>query len=171
MIAVIINGKGGTGKDTFIDYVRESTDKAVFNLSSVSYVKAAAYDLGWDGTKTPENRKFLSDLKKIMTAWGDRPFRLLCNYILGLSPINVGALFIHIREPEEITRMKNFLSEEGIECITLLVKRDGVPESYGNDSDDGVDNYTYDLVLHNRGDLSALKNNAVLFTKRYIDTE
>ena len=58
---VIINGTGGSGKDTFIDFVKKHAK--VVNVSSVDFVKEVATLAGWQGEKSKEARKFLSDLK------------------------------------------------------------------------------------------------------------
>ena len=59
---IVINGTGGSGKDTFVEYV--SKYAKVYNFSSVDKVKEIAKLIGWTGTKTDKDRKFLSDLKK-----------------------------------------------------------------------------------------------------------
>ena len=47
---IIINGSGGVGKDTFVEYCSEFTN--VKNISSVDKVKEAAKILvGWNGEK------------------------------------------------------------------------------------------------------------------------
>ena len=58
---IVINGTGGSGKDTFVEYV--SKYAKVYNFSSVDKVKEIAKLIGWTGTKTDKDRKFLSDLK------------------------------------------------------------------------------------------------------------
>ena len=71
--AVIINGFGGVGKDTFIEMVhykaRFMHNTLVSTYSSVDKVKQAAITLGWDGkSKTEKDRRFLHELKKLVTA-------------------------------------------------------------------------------------------------------
>ena len=68
-MVVVINGSGGVGKSTFIELCRE-WDNRVFETSTVDFVKEVAKMCGWDGTKTDENRKFLSDLKDLLSQWG-----------------------------------------------------------------------------------------------------
>lgn len=41
------------------------------NISSVDKIKEAAKVLGWDGGKTEEDRKFLSDLKLLSTGYNN----------------------------------------------------------------------------------------------------
>ena len=65
---VIISGKPRAGKTTFGDKVIEelhNNNRVSYQTSSVNRIKNFAYDMGWDGVKTPEARKFLSDLKQV----------------------------------------------------------------------------------------------------------
>ena len=63
MRVVIINGIGGSGKDTFVVMCKDVLGaNRVLNISTVDFVKEVAKFCGWDGSKQPEDRKFLSDL-------------------------------------------------------------------------------------------------------------
>ena len=44
-------------------------------ISTVDFVKEVAKFCGWNGQKTPKDRKFLSDLKNILTQWNDIPYK------------------------------------------------------------------------------------------------
>ena len=63
---VIVNGFPGSGKTTFqreCEMLRyDIGDGFCISVSTVDFVKRVAHCAGWDMTKTPENRKFLSDL-------------------------------------------------------------------------------------------------------------
>ena len=69
----IINGSGGVGKDTFVELVSEFA--SIMNFSSVDKVKDIAKEIGWNGTKTEKDRKFLSDLKILTAEYCDMPFQ------------------------------------------------------------------------------------------------
>ena len=58
---IILNGTGGSGKDTFISLCLKYA--SCMSISSVDKVYEAASLLGWTGTKTDKDRKFLADLK------------------------------------------------------------------------------------------------------------
>ena len=62
-IVVIINGKGGVGKDTLCDAL--SSKYTVRNVSSITPIKEIAQLGGWQGGKQNKDRKFLADLKKL----------------------------------------------------------------------------------------------------------
>ena len=98
----IINGAGGVGKDQFIKFVTDELgEKYTYNISTVDVVKSIAQKIGWKGEKTPQDRKYLSDLKDMMTYWSDAPF----NNVVNLTELQVeewkefqiknAAVFIH----------------------------------------------------------------------------
>ena len=128
MKVTVINGAPTVGKDTFVTMCKDVYgSKRILNISTVDYVKDVAYELGWDGTKTPKNRKFLSDLKDLLTEWEDIPFIQTCQRIeswLDFACEEMGVdeeeavVFIHCREPDEIARF--------VECydvVTLCIRR------------------------------------------------
>lgn len=178
----IINGSGGVGKDEFVKMVSnskykhellgESTDRKkrvykqvyeVGNYSSVSKVKEIAKIIGWDGSKSERDRKFLSDLKLLTTEYNDMPLKDMKEFVISfmnnkhLSRI----VFLHIREPEEIAKAINEFKEYNAKSI--LVKRDSVKHITSNMADEGVYNYEYDIVIDNSGTLEELKEKANCF--------
>lgn len=163
---VVVNGFPRSGKDTFVNFCIQDLGPYGHAVSTVDFVKDLAKECGWDGTKTPKNRKFLSDLKDLLTDWGDIPWKKveeIFNHIkvecfqYGLSDSNF-FLFIHSREPEEIERFK-----EEYDAITVLVDRREVEEEQSNHSDNNVMNYTYDYIINNNGTLDELKMRAKTF--------
>lgn len=149
---VIINGSGGVGKDTAVKYITDmvysiNSKLLVDNYSSVDKVKAIAQIIGWDGTKTERNRKFLSDLKILTTEYNDMPFNAMKKRFEEFQNTdNECLLFLHIREPEEIDRAKREFN-----AVTLLIKRDSIPQITSNIADGNVFNYDYDVVIDNNG--------------------
>ena len=174
---IVINGKGGVGKDTLANFALE--DYAGKNISSIDLVKEIALDAGWDGVKDAKGRKLLSDLKKAFTEYGDLIENDLSfktdDFLLSRSKtIVTGILFVHIREPKEIQRyidhVKMLISKsiygpvEDTCVLSLLITRDGISEtSYGNVSDDNVDNFKYDLVYANNSSLDEAKYDFIKF--------
>ena len=67
----IINGSGGVGKDTVCSAAAQSWK--VQNISSITPILQVAKAAGWDGTKTPAARRFLSQLKADCTEFNDLP--------------------------------------------------------------------------------------------------
>ena len=155
---VIINGTGGSGKDTFVSFVSEYT--SVVNFSSVDKVKEVARVAGWDGGKTEKDRKFLSDLKVLTSEYNDMPFRSMADVVDKFSETEAEILFLHIREPENIARAVNEFGAK-----SLLVKRVGLENIASNYSDANVDNYDYDYIVENNT-LEELREQAILFVEK-----
>jgi len=153
-VIVVLNGSGCVGKDTFVDCVSDCVAKGinnkavVLNYSSVEKIKQFAELMGWDGTKTERNRKFLSDLKMLLSDYNDLPFNSMKEKVEEFQDIdNAVMLFLHIREPQEIERVKQ---EFG--ATTILIKRDSIPQITSNIADGSVFDYDYDIVINNNGD-------------------
>ena len=175
MRVVIINGIAGAGKDTFVVMCKDVLGGIrVVNVSTVDFVKEVAQFCGWDGTKTPENRKFLSDLKKVLTEWNEVPLKKISEDIKAWQSIWIGSgdydkavVFIHCREPKEIDKLlKEF---QNYDPVTLLIRR-GTAESVEqiNNSDNSVLDYSYDYTIHNNDSLSALRAQAEIFLKECL---
>lgn len=146
----IINGSGGVGKDTFVELV--SRYVGCRNFSSVEEVKHFAEMMGWKGEKDDKSRKFLSDLKDILTEYNDRPFKFLETCVKRFNNDKVNEFcFLHIREPEEIQRAK-----EAFNAVTVLVTRKGLEQVTTNHADGNVYNYTYDVHIENDSTLDYL---------------
>ena len=166
----IINGVPMSGKSQFCDFCIEYLNKRGAygtSISTVSLIKAIASTVGWDGIKSPEDRKFLSDLKKLLTDWNDVPYKSTVDPIMqdytslrncGVSEDKI-LFFVHCREPEEIEKFVERLGAK-----TILVRREEVEGlQQSNDSDEFVFNYEYDYTIDNSGDLDDLYNKAMNF--------
>lgn len=160
---VIINGTGGSGKDTFVEFCKKYA--GVINFSSIDKVKEIARLIGWDGKKTEKDRKFLSDLKKLTTEYNDMAFKSTLDAVAEFEKSNDEIMFIHIREPEEIKR-----AAECLNAFTLLVKRDGLENITTNYSDASVDNYNYDYAIVNTS-LNELDQKAQQFVTTLKNTK
>jgi len=159
-LAVVINGAGGTGKDTFVEMVREhlqGENLTSSNHSSVDQVKRAARILGWDEVKDERGRQFLSDLKDLSTQVFDGPMKFMSGLI---AERNLDVMFFHIREPQEIAKFLE--AHEG--SISVLVSRDGV-NVFGNHADKNVENHPYTTYVDNNGSLEDLDQYAAQFAR------
>lgn len=141
-VVIIINGTGGSGKDTFVSFC--SKHSRVMNFSSIDKVKEVASLIGWDGGKTEKDRKFLSDLKQLTTKYNDMAFNSIKNAYEKFMNSDDEIMFIHIREPEEIERTVKFFKAK-----SLLIKKVGLDNIESNYSDANVDNYDYDYIIEN----------------------
>ena len=158
----IINGRGGVGKDTICEIA--SRFYKVRNISSITPIVQIARFAGWDGKKTLAARKMLSQLKQVFTEFNDLSFSYCKDQYKDFLTTDEELLFIHVREPEEIDRLKNSIGEN---CRTLLIRREDPNQIvYGNRSDDSVENYEYDLYFDNNLPLSALPEAVQIFLKK-----
>jgi hypothetical protein len=180
---VVINGSGGKGKDTFAKNclklafsheINPHTENDILaslrimcNIDSVYLVKNLATMAGWDGNKTEKNRKFLSDLKDLLSNWNDVPYKeTIKNINTAIKNINDfnngdGLIFVHSREPKEIQRYVNYFGSNI--CHTLLIKNPNIPTVVSNHADKDVENYRYDVVVYNNKDRESLEDKAKLF--------
>lgn len=154
-IVIVINGKGGVGKDTICDIASELFH--VTNISAITPIKQIATTCGWNGEKDQKARKFLSDLKRLLIEYNDLPNRYLVNEYEEFKRAQTSdILFVHIREAYQIS---DFLNRIDGKYITLLVRsgRSSISDVvYGNASDDDVEQYRYDYVFENDCDKSKL---------------
>lgn len=159
---IVINGRGGVGKDTCVDAVARKY--VVLNCSSITPIKQAADILGWNFCdKSDKARKFLSDLKMLSSEFNDYPFIYLLkahSHFMDLDKAEV--MFVHIREPKEIAKFKARVPE----CKTLLIKSKRTERDYGNVADDNVDSYDYDYVYHNDKPLEEVEADFLEFFER-----
>lgn len=148
-LVIIINGKGGVGKDALVnEYLKHHRGESI---SAIDRIKEAAAVLGWDGRKSDADRKFLSDLKALSIKYNDYPLRdILFKFHWFIRDVKGDVLFIHIREPEEIEKCKRNIEYTGMASVTtLLVITDAEQRTYGNKSDDNVQDYNYDVKFLN----------------------
>ena len=169
----IVNGKPCSGKDTFVNFCLEELGAFGKLISTVDFVKKIAIKCGWDGTKDSKNRKFLSDLKDLLTNWGDVPYTKtlqeikLFYYDLEYYDVeNSGVVFIMSREPEEISRFEKELGAKSI-----LIRRNAVEfNEQSNHADSEVLNHKYHYIIDNNDTLEELKIKAQEFCN-YIKKE
>lgn len=164
----ILNGKAGSGKTTFFKLIEEKCRNYVYNYSTVDLVKKVAYGCGWNGSKTPENRKFLSDLKDLLTEWDDVPYKDCLKEIKRITSLadiydvehDDWAIFIDCREPKEIQKFVDRLGAK-----TIFIDRKIEDYNASNHADANVENFEYDIVINNNGTLEDLAAIAMNFIK------
>ena len=164
-IVIIINGRGGAGKDTFCDISARYYD--VTNVSSITPVKNLAELCGWKGEKNDKSRRFLSDLKRLLTEYNDYPNQYLVEQYKEFLKDDKEIMFVHIRECGEIDKFK---SNVEVPCITLLIRRSNEEEiPWGNVSDDEVENYKYDYIFDNNGPLKDMEHKFIEFLEKVLE--
>ena len=159
----VINGYAATGKSTFCSMISSIVPSKTY--SSVQDIKQVAKILGWDGsTKDEKTRKFLSDLKILSAEYNDHPYNMLVKTIKEFYEDTIHEwLFLHVREPGEIFRLKTDFPE----IIRILVVNPNVAQITSNMADANVFSCKYDEVIENDSDLSHLKQKANEFIEKY----
>lgn len=157
----VINGTGGAGKDTFVKLVSSYVPSV--NFSSVDKVKEIASVIGWTGTKTEKDRKFLSGLKQLTADYCDMPFKSMEKKVEEFYKDNNKFLFLHIREPQEIERAVHKFNAK-----TVLITRKAAGIIRSNKSDRDVFCYGYDFTIENNGTLEELNKKAGEFAKLFL---
>lgn len=163
MKVVIINGSGGSGKDTIVELFRTYVfnDYIVGNMSTIDKVKSIARTMGWKDEKDEEGRQFLADLKKAWTDYNnganEEVLQNIINWEYDEQLLNKEViLFIHCREPEAIGWFVDQLKNRNIDVCTVIVKRENIIEFF-NEADKSVDNYNYDITILNNNTLEELE--------------
>ncbi len=164
---IIINGKGGVGKDTLCACA--ARHYKVRNISSVDPIKEIAARYGdWNGQKDARSRKFLADLKQLFTDYNDLPFRYQCRQYEEFMQTDDELMFVHIREGKEIAKLAEWIPTA---CVTLLVKRGQENGKWGNASDDNVEDYPYDQIYRNEKPLEEMDADFCAFLQSFLEKE
>lgn len=154
---IVVSGKPNSGKDTFIKKciteLLETHDVMSIHQSSIDVVKKCAKTLGWNGEKDDKGRQFLSELKQLAIWYNDFSFNHIKQLYEKYKKHSV-MVFTQVREPSEIDKLKKYYGDE---CITVLIKsRKSIPAK--NLSDINCENYPFDFVVNNDGDIGNIKN-------------
>lgn len=167
MKVIVVNGAPGSGKSTFEYYCHQIKEESMV-CSMIDFVKRVASMCGWDETKSPENRKFLSDLKDLLANWNDVPYKKVTEQLQiyrSIEKITLGTLeyfcFVDARESSDIKRLK-----KDFKAITVYIKRDEAEQNLKeqiNHADLNIQDYDYDIVIENNGTKEDLKVAAVNF--------
>lgn len=183
---VIINGAPGTGKDSFAKlaqaYCNNYECANVLNLSSVDPIKDMLEGFGWDGNKDNMARNIISDIKKTWINAQNGPTTFMLYNILEWHKQYAeedNIIFCHIREPEEIWKLKNILSgmdEIGIEVMTMFIIRAGntvdgcdIDNIIDSDNPKLISQFPYDRIIYNDGDLPQLDEKVCEFINELFD--
>lgn len=148
IVLILINGKAGVGKDTFVNFCKDYVEKCyentkVFNRHRSELAKIALEYLGWTGEKTEKIREVLSELTDIAEGYG-RNNGYLNDYIELLKKENgLNIVFYHDRDPVSIDLLKQRYKGDMF-VFSLLLKRNIIdlePDEWG------IESYSYDITI------------------------
>lgn len=165
MKTIIVNGSPQVGKSVFAEYCGHHLNNFAV-ISTVDWVKQMAGHMGWDGSKEPEDRRFLSDLKDAAARWRDIPYQRTVDFLRNAAFIDEEKgtdtyVFVMCREPDEIER---FVKDFG--AITVRLERKEIENQIpSNHADAGVFDYYYNYIVENNGTLDDLAESAETFIK------
>ena len=169
MKIVIVNGAAKVGKDQFANFFKKHYKYKSVNWSTIDKVKKISKrNFGWNGKKTDEARKLLSEMKRIWSEFNNGPFedmvQKISKYNSGLKKVDKENIiyFIHCREPHEIQK---FVDKYGDKCITMLLNKED-REVPNNESDKNVANFKYDYYIDNNGNKKDLEKQVKDFIEK-----
>lgn len=182
---IVLNGAPQSGKDSFAllaqGYCNDNECANVLNLSSVDPIKDVLEKFGWDGEKTDNVRDIITNMKRLWIDAQNGPTTFMLYNILEWHKQYVGEdniVFCHIREPEEIDKLKKIISgmeSIGIEFMSVFIIRggnvvDGCNADSIRDSDNPklISQYCYDRIIYNDGDLASYDEKVCEFINQIL---
>jgi len=145
-LAFAINGRGGAGKDTMINYASDYFK--IRNVSSVDKLKELARIGGWkdEDKQTAKGRQLLVDLKELFVKFNDLPQVYLLEQFSEFMKSDQEFMFAHIREPKEI---KKFNKATGGK--SLLIIRPDLKTTFDIANEKNITELQYDYTFENTG--------------------
>lgn len=164
----IVNGAPRAGKDSLIQAMKDllfDQQITASAFSSIDPIRNMLTELGIDvSKKTPQDRKLLADMGTLLEEHCSYRFIACISHIAHVSafPHTSGKapyVFLHIREPEIIDKIRMVLSLFRIPVWRIQVQsnRAEVPT---NSIDAGTGDMTYDYIVKNNGTLQDLEREA-----------
>ena len=177
---LVFNGYPESGKTTFQKAIAQKYHSVIY--SSIKPVIEFTDDIfrGCDSEylwhkylrekekKSNSYRHLLSDIKNTLYNFDDEYLdNIILNEVVNfLNNDDQYFFMIDIREPERIKdfikkleglKYKEHVNNKKFKVKTVFIKRDN-EKYYGNNSDDNVENYQYDILVNNNKSLDVLKN-------------
>lgn len=153
-VMIFINGYGGTGKDTFIDFCKKEKildHIKILNFSTIDPTKQAAKVFGWKGLKREKDRQFLIALKILSKKYNNGPRQhIICELDKYNKVMEKQIIFVHTRESDEIDEFKKYFVESGLvnNTLSLLIERHQNTDNICTaDKVFDLENYKYDYKI------------------------
>lgn len=151
----VINGISLAGKDSF--YIRVNRICKNFGLktnliSTIDPVKEIYKNFfGWNGEKTDEDRQILNDLKQLWIKKSNGPLNWLIKQIEANKQQNVDALFVMVREYEELIQTIKAGKEFCEDAKSIVIKRNRlhIPPVEQKILNTFPNSFKYDIAIYN----------------------
>ena len=175
-LVIILNGYPQSGKDVFCEFASKKYN--CINHSTVDTVKGFALKMGWDGEKNAHSRNMLSDFKDFYTKWFNGPFKEIVKLIKFQVEYNKDKnkpykrtkfIFLHIREPKEIGKVKEWCKENDVICYAVFINRKSAIGKQSCYADREVIMFTYDHIINNNSSLQIYEKTVMDFLKNIIN--
>lgn len=164
---ILINGKAGSGKDTFAKFLNEYLfllEKKPLIVHNASYVKAIAEKIfGWDKKKDNKGRKLLIDITNAGYNYDEYFWERKTEDFILKKLYNAGSINnVYVIIPD--FRYKKTLDyfKSKYKVFTIKIERDfdnKLDDKLKNDISENLD-IDFDLVVYNNGTLDELKEQA-----------
>lgn len=166
-LTVIVNGKGGVGKDTLCDYFCKYYNG--MSISAITPTKRRAKLIGWNGDKTDKDRRYLCDLKKTFDRYEDLSMAYLRKEYDTFEDSTFNVLFVTMRDLDDIDAFVKYIRDCGGRVCTLLIRRASVNREFGNEADDNAEDYAYDYIFDNDNPIEISHNDFITLMKWMTD--
>lgn len=163
---IVVNGYARSGKDTAVKFIRDDAYHRQMLTGSVSSIDPIADMLRGAGILfdrhdlKPKDRDLLAEVGSAV----EKHSFFRTDYVIHrareffLSAQDRAALmFVHMREPENIKRVRTLSDQAGWSFNTVFVSRPGIERITSNVADTSVEQMSYDMTLHNDGTLDDLR--------------
>jgi hypothetical protein len=160
---IIVNGLPRSGKDTAIELMQHLMFPkiAARSYSSIDPVRNVLADWGVDlSAKTEEDRKLMSTIGDALEEHSnfktEESFKKVLSFQEGAGLRDL-VVFIQIREPDLIDKLKRRLEDVDIPVTRLKIQSSRGLKLTSNPADAGIDEMVYDRLIQNDSDLDDLK--------------
>lgn len=156
---LIINGAPRSGKDTLIEIIGK--EYSCINYSSIAWIKDIAKQMGWEGGKTPRDRKFLAQLKDISTKYNNGPFYKIIDNLMRAKEGRYRFFCVCVREPDEIAKLLYWCNVNEIPVASVCVRNCKAEKEAFKTAENSADteflNFSYQYQVYNNGTLEAFE--------------
>jgi len=162
---IIINGLPGSGKDAFVNIVKQLIpDKSVINISSVDYIKNVLRNqFNISDFKVPAVRNIIANINELSDVNFNHTLKSIRFHIENEDRDVL--VFLHMREPHKIKLVKSIFEN----VVTLYIERNiDIDKNIVNSSDLNTDKYKYDYYINNNAGINNLKDEAELFINKLV---
>jgi len=126
-----INGIARSGKDSFVNFVSEiaaEENARVASISTIDPIKQLYSSFfKWNGDKSPWHRKNLNTLKCMWIDTCNGPSRWTRERLLELKEEHTAAVFIMVREYNELMRILAISASVGAYAESIRLVREDIP--------------------------------------------